>query len=871
MPAINPERWRVLSPYLDEALDIDAEERAGWLASISARDSALGADLRMLLTQHQVVHESRFLEHAVLDQPMTPIPSLTGQVIGTYRLLSPIGQGGTGSVWLAERCDGRFQGRAAVKLLNIALIGRAGEERFRREGTILARLQHPRIAHLIDAGVSTTGQPYLVLEHVDGHNIDRYCDDRSLGIEARLRLFLDVLEAVAHAHTNLIVHRDIKPANVLVSIDGQVKLLDFGIAKLIEGSSPWGTTKAAEASALTREGGAAMTPAYAAPEQLSGGVVTTATDVYALGVLLYVLLSGQHPAGHALRSPATLIRAIVDTEPRRLSDAVVGPSESEEALPQHERRYGTTSSRLQRALRGDLDTIVSKALKKNPSERYASVTALADDLQRFLRHEPISARPDTLRYRTARFVRRHAGGVATSAAVVLLVGGLTVVHTRRLATERDRAQHEAAKAVKVSELLMGLLTSADPYAIRDRSAEPNVRALLDAGAEQVQKELVAQPELQAEMLTSMGRIYRRLGLYDKAQNLLEQALASGQEAFGAEHVRVAQTLDYLGVVLVDKGNHAAAGRSLEQALSIRRKLLGAEHADVAVTLVELGRLYQDQGLNDRAEPLHREALAIRRKVLGDEHRETAVSQSDLASVLRLNGDLSGAETLLRQCLETNRKTRGEDHPNTFTTLHDLALIAATRGESRSAELLFRQVLAHQRRTLGEKHPIVATTLNSLSRVLLGERRYDEAASALQEAVDTARGALGRDHQLVAIYTLNLAAVQLLNKQAAAAETSLRDGVRIRALAPDIVPSRRRTFIEDDWNLGAAKSLLGAALVALRRYDEAEAALLDARRDLDALRTSRRVDMTVTNTRLVDLYVAWGKPDKAATYRALVGS
>jgi tetratricopeptide (TPR) repeat protein len=614
-----------------------------------------------------------------------------------------------------------------------------------------------------------------------------------------------------------------------------------------------------------------MTPAYAAPEQLSGGAVTTATDVYALGVLLYLLLSGQHPAGHALRSPATLIRAIVDTEPRRVSDAVVSQPESEEALPQHESRYGTSPSRLRRALRGDLDTIVSKALKKNPSERYASVTALADDLQRYVRHEPISARPDTLRYRTARFVRRHAGGVAASAAVVLLVSGLTVVHTTRLATERDRAQREAAKAVKVSELLMGLLTSADPYAIRDRSGEPNVRALLDAGAEQVQKELVGEPELQAEMLTSMGRIYRRLGLYDKAQNLLEQALASGQKAFGAEHVRVAQTLDYLGVVLVDKGDHAAAGRSLERALAIRRKLLGAEHADVAVTLVELGRLYQDQGLNDRAEPLHREALAIRRKVLGDEHRETAVSQSDLASVLRLNGDLSGAETLLRQCLETNRKTRGEDHPNTFTTLHDLALITATRGESRSAELLFRQVLAHQRRTLGEKHPIVATTLNSLSRVLVGERRYDEAASALQEAVDIARAALGGDHQLVAIYTLNFAAVQLLNQQPAAAETALREAMRIRALAPDIVPSRRRTFIEDDWSLGAAKSLLGAALLALRRYDEAEAALLDARRDLEALRPARRLDLAVTNTRLADLYVAWGKLDQAATYRARVGS
>jgi serine/threonine protein kinase/tetratricopeptide (TPR) repeat protein len=870
MPPISADRWRVLSPYLDEALELAADERAAWLASISARDPALAADLHTMLAQHQVVHESRFLEHAVLDPRMTLTQSLAGQIVGAYRLISPIGQGGTGSVWVAERCDGRFDGRAAVKLLNIALVGRAGEERFRREGNILARLRHPRIAHLIDAGVSPTGQPYLVLEHVDGQSIDRYCDDRALGIEGRLHLFLEVLEAVAHAHSNLIVHRDIKPANVLVSTDGQVKLLDFGIAKLIERDTAWGAA-AAEASPLTREGGAALTPEYAAPEQLSGGLVTTATDVYALGVLLYVLLTGRHPVGAALRSPATLIRAIVDTEPQRVSEAVVSPTELQETLSRHARQCGTTSSRLRRMLRGDLDTIVAKALKKNASERYPSVTALADDLRRFLRHEPISARPDTLRYRTATFVRRHAGGVATFAAVVLLVGGLTVFHTIRLSTERDRAQRETAKAVKVSELLMGLLTSADPYAIREGSGVPTVRALLDAGAEQVQKDLASEPDLQAQMLTMMGRTYRRLGLYDKAQHLLEQALASGQRAFGTEHAQVAQTLDYLGVVLADKGDYAAAGRVLEQALGIRRKLLGGEHGDVAVTLAELGRVYQDQGLNRRAEPLHREALEIRRKVLGDDHRETAVSLSDLASVLRLKGDLSEAEALLKQCLETNRRTRGADHPNTFTTLHDLALIAATRRDYGSAESLLRQVLANQRKTLGEKHPVVATTLNSLSRVLLERRRYDEAAAALQEASDIARAALGSDHQLVAIYTINLASVQLARKEPAAAETLLREGLRIRARAPDVVPSRRRTFLEDDWSLGSTKSLLGAALVALGRYDEAEAVLLDARRSLESLPAPRGVELNATIKRLVELYGAWGKHDRAMEYQALLGS
>jgi serine/threonine protein kinase len=260
VPPLSPDRWRALSPYLDEALEITADRRAVWLASICARDAALGADLERLLTEHAALQQSRFLEWEVpLFQRPAETQSLEGQVLGAYRLVSLLGQGGMGSVWLAERCDGRFEGRAAVKLLNISLVGRAGEERFRREGNFLAKVTHLHIARLIDAGVSATGQPYRVLEHVDGQPIDRYCDDRAPGIEARIHLFLDVLEAVAHAHANLIVHRDIKPANVLVSVDGEVKLLDFGIAKLLDEGAQWGGTPVAETSPLTREAGAVLT------------------------------------------------------------------------------------------------------------------------------------------------------------------------------------------------------------------------------------------------------------------------------------------------------------------------------------------------------------------------------------------------------------------------------------------------------------------------------------------------------------------------------------------------------------------------------------------------------------------------------------
>ena len=813
MPQFPPERWRELSPYLDQALDIETDARGAWVSALRNENPALARDLVALLDEHDAANQAGFLDGLALAPDLCAPPSLAGHIVGPYRLVSLIGQGGSGSVWRAERCDGRFEGQAAVKLLNLALLSRSGEERFRREGTILARLRHPRIAHLIDAGVSVAGQPYRVLELVDGEAIDGYADERALSVEARLRLFLDVLDAVAHAHANLIVHRDIKPANVLVSSTGDVKLLDFGIAQLasppLEGEHGTPT----EASALTREIGRALTPEYAAPEQLVGGPLTTATDVYALGVLLYVLLSGQHPAGRDVRTPATLIRAIVDHEPPPVSAAVAEDASGADAIESHAARCSTTPARLRRALRGDLDTIVAKALRKDPAQRYPSVTALADDIRRHLNHEPISARRDSLGYHAARFIRRHVRGVSMALAVVVAGIGMTYLHTSRLATERDRAQREAAKAVKVSEMLMSVLTSVDPYTIRETPGEPTLRALLDNGAKRVQTELAGEPDLQAELLTMMGRTYRRLGNYDKAHQLLAQALAGAQQAMGPEHVRVAHALSDLGVVQVDLGDYVGAGQSLERALALRRKLLGPEHPDVAITLAELGRVYQDQGLRDRAEALHREALSIRSKVLGEGHRETAVSQSDLASVLRLKGDLDAAETLLRSSLETNRRTRGPSHPNTATTTHDLALVAAGRGDWQAARAQLRSALAMQHQSVGPNHPTVATTLNSLAKTEIALGHPSEALQLLERALAIVTATLGRDNQLVAIYSLNKARVHMTLNQPAQAVPLLQEGLRIRTHAPGVVPARRRTTASDDWDTAAARALLAAALEA----------------------------------------------------------
>jgi Tol biopolymer transport system component/serine/threonine protein kinase len=432
MPQMDPARWRAASARLDDALELTGEQRAQWMTALREQDPQLAADVAGLLEEYDVIRREGFLEgqcevrpgEAAGDAAGGGAPGeLAGRPIGAYRLVSPIGQGGMGVVWLAERCDGQFEGLAAVKLLTIRF-GRS-DARFRREANILARVTHPNIAHLIDAGVSSDGQPYLVLEHVDGQPIDEYCDHRQLGVRERITLVLEVLGAVAHAHTLRIVHRDIKPPNVLVRTDGHAKLLDFGIAKLLEPDGQPG-----KVSTLTLEQGAGMTPAYAAPEQVQGGSVTTATDIYALGLLLYVLLTGQHPCDD-LTSPADLFKAIVDVDPPPPSACVAAGKISASDLATRAANRATTPDALSRTLRGDLDTIVGTALKKNPLDRYASVGELADDLRRHLGSEPIRARRESFGRRALRVARRHVAVTAAAAAVALTFAAVTGYYTVR--------------------------------------------------------------------------------------------------------------------------------------------------------------------------------------------------------------------------------------------------------------------------------------------------------------------------------------------------------------------------------------------------------------------------------------------------------
>jgi eukaryotic-like serine/threonine-protein kinase len=784
MDALRADRWKELSPYLDAALDLDEAARTAWIADLRVSQPRVAADVEALLADREAIGASRFLE----DEP-DPV-SLAGTSLGAYRLVSPLGQGGMGTVWLADRADGRYEGQVAVKLLHVSLVNRAGQERFAREGSMLARLNHPAVAHLIDAGLSSSGQPYLVLEYVEGDHIDRYCDRHGLTVEQRLRLFLDVLGAVAHAHASLVVHRDIKPSNVLVTGDGRVKLLDFGIATLIE---PEGSS---ETAALTADGTRVLTPAYASPEQLTGAPITTATDVYALGVLLYVLLGGRHPAGET-GTPAALVRAIIDTDPQP-------PSQVASSAP------------LRRVLRGDLDTIVGKALRKVPADRYASAVAFADDIRRYLAHEPVTARPQTWRYRAGKLVRRHPLGVLASAAAVLLLAAIVGFYTASLARERDRARVEADKAVRVSALLTDLLSAADPYARRD-NREPTVRGVLDASAERLSRDLIEQPDVRADLLALVGRAYGRLGVDDRARALLEEAVPLARRVHGNEHVRVAQALNDLGVVLRRAGESAAAQPLLDEALALRRRLLGDEHPEVAVTLVERGRLHMDAGERGQAETMFRESLRIRRAALGDDHSETSTSLSELGLLLWTSGDAAGAEPLFRQSLAISRQALGDDHPNVSSGLNNLALALGGQGDWAGAEAAQRESVAIGRRVLGPRHRDMGPKLVNLSVSLIEQRRFDEAATVLAEAVGIATAAFGADHPSLAGYRFFQARVHLGKGQ----------GLQAEALLRDVLDTRVRTLPAGSWRIGQAHSALGEALSLQGRYADAEAALVAA--------------------------------------------
>jgi len=551
-------RWLRLSPLLDEILDGDDTARALRLQALRAQDAALADEVGALLAQIAENEREAFLERPVLLREA----SMVGQAVGAYTVERELGQGGMGSVWLARRTDGRFEGHVAIKFLNAGLMARGGAERFAREGSILARLAHPNIARLLDAGVAGGGaRPYLVLEYIDGVPIDRHCEDKALDLAARVRLFLDVLAAVAHAHNRLILHRDLKPSNILVTAAGEVKLLDFGIAKLLDDAAATSSD-----SEITQAAGRAFTLQYAAPEQLQGGDVTTATDVYALGVLLYVLLArGAHPTAGATNAPLDQMRAVIEAEPARLSDVVL-----------RQRMGAPTAAKLARALRGDLDNIVARALKKSPAERYANAALLADDLRRYLNDEPVAARPDAKAYVLAKFVRRHRIGVTAG----VLVASALAVGIGVALVEANEAKRQRVQAEGLIEFMLGdLRKKLQPVGRLDALDAVGTQALAYYAAQDAGQLDADSLGRRARALHLIGEIAERRGSLDEALSVFQQAADSTGELMaryprdGQRIFDHAQSVYWVGYIARQRGQAPQAEASFRTYQELAQRLV----------------------------------------------------------------------------------------------------------------------------------------------------------------------------------------------------------------------------------------------------------------------------------------------------------
>jgi eukaryotic-like serine/threonine-protein kinase len=805
------ERWRALIPHLDQVLDLEPDERQPWLSALREKDAALADDLQALVQRHEAIDEG-FLA----DGPDAPVPvsSLAGQAAGAYVLRSQLGQGGMGTVWLAERSDGRYQGTAAVKVLNAALTGRAGEARFRREASILARLRHPHIAQLIDAGVSPLGQPYLVLERVDGERIDRYCDARNLPVEARIRVFLDVLAAVAHAHAQLIVHRDIKPSNVLVATDGQVKLLDFGVAKLLE------SDETGEPTVVTREGESALTPGYAAPEQLTGGDVTTATDVYALGVLLYLLLTGHHPARPQSSSPAELIRAIVDTEPARVSDGVGSQDPSEPSPLERAARRGSTPRKLRGTLRGDLDNIVAKALKKNPAERYASAEAMAEDLHRYLGHLPVRARADSLGYRTRKFVTRHRVVLSAAAAVViaLAVGAAVAVRQARVAAhQRDRALVELRRAESTIDFISYLLAEARPT-----EGKPITNAeLLARGDAVIDARYANDPATRIHMLLMLADRYWENEQYDRWQATVERAFQASR--------------GIADVGLRSRAACAKAGALVDQAPRDKEglpdRLLAEAYADLATVpdaQADLAYCLREEAeiANGRGDPARALAAAERAVALEEARGAPAGRRFDaaqsLATAYLVAGRAEAADRAYRQLFAIIESQGLSQSRDATTVLHNWSAMWQNEGRHlRAVPLSERTVrIARERDT---ESGALAAFVRAYGMALCAVGRCREAVPLVEEGVVKARA--GRSPRRI---VLNLTAASGVYREVddlGRAESTLREAEDLLASDPRASP-HLHSLVERAWaRLALARGdTAGAVRHAERALARQQAAL-----------------------------------------------
>ena len=881
-------RWTAIERLFEAALGLPAGERGAFLER-ETDDAALRAEVLGLLDAHDSEGPFDRLAHDVAslsaDPPAAAEPVHTGRRFGPYGILEMVGRGGMGTVYVAERADGQYRQRVALKVFRRDLDEHDLRRRFLAERQILARLVHPGIARLLDGGIAEDGRPWFALELVDGRSIDAYCAAHALGVGARVALFRAVCEAVQYAHRNLIVHRDLKPSNILVTDDGVVKLLDFGIAKLLDDEG---------LEARTRADVRLLTPEYASPEQSRGEPITTASDVYQLGIVLHELLTGTRPVEGA----------------------------------------GAAA-----ALPTDLRLILLAALRDEPDRRYASAAALDEDLRRWMEGLPVAARPDSLRYRAARFVGRHRVAVtgATAAAVTVLAFGIaTAVQSRQIARERDRAE-------RVSALLVRLFETADPTVAAGDTV--TVRSVLETGTARVREELADEPALRADLLATIGTVYTNLGLALPASRLHEEALDIRRRTLDARHPDVVRSLASTGVARVGAGDPTGGLALLAEAYDLARRVHGARSLETAAigadygyalqvadrldearpllenavaihrasadgsaeliarVLNNLGSLNQATGQAAAAEADFREALALRRTLFPPIDPRIANSIQQLAQLLAKTGQLAEADSLARAALDMNHRLYTGHHERIAEGLATLADLRTQAGELEAADSLRRASLDMRRALFGDDHLIVARGRNDYAVFLLERGRIEESIAHFTSALDVYRRSIGDDKPRTNQVRANLADALLRAGRPADALPLARSAIEHlgRAWPPDdprlartlvdygialiaagsvetAEPYLRRAYdlerahrAETDERRLRAQNVLAAALLRLGRYAEAETLLLDS---YGIMRAARGEDDAFTRgarATLARLYELWGRPVEAARYRTAGGA
>ena len=804
---MQPERWARIEAVLQLAIGSDPETRSALLDSACAGDHELRREVESLLAMENTgfTRSPGFADGMKLMEQR--IEKLDQQrAIGSYRVLREIGRGGMGTVYQAARADDAFQKIVAIKVIRRGLDTDDLIDRFRGERQILAMLDHPNITRLLDAGSTADGLPYFVMEYIEGEPIDVYCNRTGLPVAERLKLFREVCAAVSYAHRNLVIHRDIKPGNVLVTTEGIPRLVDFGIAKLLDsGSGPDATLTVLHP----------LTPEYASPEQIRGEPVTTATDVYSLGVLLYMLLTGQRPYRGTMSAPAEVERTICEEEPQKPSEAV------------------SEDRRLARCLDGDLDNIVLMALRKDARRRYSSVEQFSEDIGRHLAGLPVIARADTLKYRATKFVRRHKAGVAAAALLIaVLVAGIaaTAWQARRAAAERDRARIETAKAERINSFLEDMLTYSSPSydspnPAKDKDAK--VSEVLEQAAKRAEAELADQPEILAEVQRDIGGVYVTQGRIDQAEPLLRSALEKVKKLRGSESSDCVVIGNALANCLLIKGDHAGAEALFRANIEIGRKAARSGHGDpktLAYSLGGYGGMLDRQGDNS-AELYLREALQSASGFQGKDRAFVAMLYNNLGHVAFRKGDLNESERLGRAAIDEYRHLPPGTYVEMAVSLSNLGAVLIRQGKYAEAEPFVREGLDLRRRILGDSHPDTAMGWYRLSDLLYNEGDYTRAEEAVRTSLDVFRRALSQPENDVVFANPLTELGMILNKSGRAreAEQPLREALEIRT----------RLHAPGNQLIGLTQASLGECLLAERRYADAEPVLMEGYKILQA--------------------------------------